>query len=234
MILVDGESVCATCGIVDDSPDVDSTSIYDSSPAPNLFLSRSLGTGEEIPQGRENAAVKRFFRGGLNQERNLSRFSNACQKLQLYRHIQHDAWRMFQGISKQMPQKMAEHACLSIFHTCRRNGISTSDDEIIEAVKVSFGRKNLPSMAKIIYQHMSVLKYDGQRKNEDKYYFNLVLKKRTEGMRISKFRLAKCKRAAWFFFTEIYTFDDNYRRRARMAVDGALGMTIPARRQKGR
>lgn len=234
MICVEGEFVCTKCGIVESLPDVSNISIYDSSPDPNLFLSQSIGTGEEIPRSSDTASIKKYFKGGLFQQKNLSCFSNACQKLNIPRHTRQDAWKKFQGMCKKMAGHTAEHACVSIFNACRRDGAPVTEDEIIEAVKISFGRKNLPSMAKIIYQHLSVLGHDESRENDDRYYFNIVLKERTKNLRISESRFARCERMAWFFFTEIYMFEGNYKRRARVSVDNAFGMTIRTKRSERR
>ena len=224
MVDTGGENVCIKCGFVENGSNINESGIYDSSPVPNLFLSQAIGTGGEIPAGNDTDAVRRFFKGGLSPQKSLSCFSNACQKLKLHKHVQQEAWRLFQSISKKMPQKVAEHACIAIFHTCRKNGTSAPESIIIDAVKRSFGRKNMPTMAKMTYQHMDVIEYDGTRENEDKYYFTIVLMDRTDELKIPEDMFIKHKLYAWFLFTEAYEWDDNFKRRARRAVDQAFGL----------
>ena len=232
MVGAAGENVCIKCGMVEDDSNIDYGSAYGSSPAPSLYLSQSVGTGGEIPKGGGTAAVRRYFRGGLSPQKNLSRFSNACQKLRLHKHVEQDAWRVFVTVSKKMPRKAAEHACVAIFLTCRSNGVPIPKDGIIEAVRTSFGRKSMPTMAKMIYQHMHVLVYDGSKKGEGEYYFNVALNERTAGRRIPESRYVGCKQNAWFLFTKTYSWDDSYKRRARRAVDHAFG--TPARNRRPR
>ena len=222
IVVTDGENVCMKCGFVDSTPDVDDSSIYDTSPVPPLYLSQSIGTGNEIPKSNENAAMRKFFKGGLSPHKNLSCFSNACLKLEIPKHVEQEAWSMFLLISRAMPQKIAEHACIAIFHTCRKNGSAKTDAKIINAIKASFGRKTLPTMTKMTYQHMHVIDYDTARTNEDRYYFNVVLHEKTLGLNIADSVWARCEKQAWYLYTEMYDYDDNYKRRARMAIEDAF------------
>ena len=220
----DGENVCVKCVFVDNAPNLDDSSIYDTSPAPPLYLSQSIGTGNGIPKSSENAAMRKFFRGGLSPHRNLSCFSNACLKLDIPKHVQQEAWELFVSISKEMPQKIAEHACIAIFHTCKKSGTAKPGNEIIDAVKASFDRKTLPTMTKMTYQYMHVVDYDGSRTNEDIYYFDITLKEKTAGLKLPESVWAGCEQEAWFLYTEVYDWDDNYKRRARKAIDQAFEM----------
>ena len=224
IVTTDGENVCVKCGFVDNVPDMDDSSIYDASPVPPLYLTQSIGTGNEIPKSNENAAMRKFFKGGLSPHRNLSCFSNACLKLDIPKHVQQEAWTLFLSISKAMPQKMAEHACIAIFHTCRKNGAAKPDSEIIDTVKVSFGRKTIPTMTKMTYQHMHVMDYDGSRTKEDRYYFNIVLHEKTIGLNLPEYIWTRCEQMAWYLYTEIYDWDDNYKRRAKAAINSAFAM----------
>ena len=220
----DGESVCVKCGFVEDTPNLDDSSIYDTSPVPPLYLSQSIGTGNEIPKGNDTTAVKKFFKGGLSPNRNLSCFSNVCLKLDIPKRVQQEAWTLFASICKAMPRKVAEHACIAIFHTCRKTGTAKPGNEIIDAVRAGFGRKTLPTMTKMTYQHMHVLDYDSSRANEDRYYFSIVFNEKTYGLKLSESAWAGCGRLAWYLYTEVYDWDDNYRRRARRATDQAFAM----------
>lgn len=229
LLEVDGESVCALCGAVDDARVVDRAGEYDSSPAPNLFLSRSVGTGKEIPRG-DRSAAGRYFRGGISPQRNLSCFSNACQKIGVSDHVRQDAWRMFRAMCRKAAGSTAEHACVSLFHACREGGTSVTEDEIVDAVMICFGRKSMPSMTRMNYRHMGLVEYGRQCGGEDRYYFNVVLRERTAGLSMPEQSLNRRKRDAWFLFTEIFAEDDNRRRRARRSVDMAFG--LPRRRAR--
>ena len=224
IVTTDGENVCVKCGFVEDAPNPDDSSIYDASPVPPLYLSQSIGTGNEIPKGNDTAAVRKFFKGGLSPNRNLSCFSNACLKLDIPKRVQQEAWTLFESVCKAMPRKVAEHACIAIFHTCRKTRTAKPENEIIDAVKASFGRKTLPTMTKMTYQHMHVLVYDSSHTNEDGYYFDITLKKKTAGLKLPESVWVRCEQLAWFLYTEVYDWDDNYKRRARKAIDQAFEM----------
>ena len=225
VVNTEGESVCVKCGLVESYSNIDESSTGGSSPAPNLFLSQAVGTGGEIPAGSGTDAARRFFKGGLSPQKSLSCLSNTCQKLRLRRHVELDAWRLFTSISKKMPGKVAEHACVAIFYACRRSGTPAPASDIIDAVKTCFGRKGMPTMAKMIYRHMDVIEYDGTRENEGRYYFNVALMGRTADLDMSESAFAKCKLTAWVLFTGMYDWIDNYGSRAKMSVDRAFGLS---------
>ena len=197
--------------------------IRDSFPAQSPCLSQPAGTGAETPKGNDTAAMGRPFRGYLSHQGDLPYVSNACQKIHLPKHVRHDARQLLASICKAMLRKVAEHACIAIFHICRKTGTAKPGNEIIDAARAGFGRKALPTIAKMTYQHMHVVDYDGSRTNGDRYY-NIVFNEKTYGVEISEAVWARCKQSAWYLYTKIYDWDDNYKRRAGRAIDQAFAM----------
>ena len=191
---------------------MDRTSIYDSpESSPNLYESKALGSRNEIPEIEGAASLRRFFRG-----RNavlLSNFSNVCEKLQIPVPVRETAWTEFQKMSRKAHRRAAEHACFALYNACRIYGMPVSDAAIIEAVKMGFSRKKIPSMLSIIYGHMR----DGsriRRIDDRKYRFNLTMKDAPE-MDIRK------KRLAWQLFTDVYV-EGSFERRAKAAISEVL------------
>ena len=140
------------------------------------------------------ATVRRFFRGEPSPQKSLSCLSDVCQKIQLHRHIQQDAWKMFAAISRRMPQKAAGHTRTAALHICGGNVMPVPESGIVEITRTSFGRKNPSTMARVTCQHMP--EYGGSRKNEDRYYSNAVLMERTAGGNATDSGFAMCEWAA--------------------------------------
>ena len=226
----DGEAVCAKCGAVVDGPNANGAGTGGpSSPTPGLFPSRSLGSKEEMPEMDGTAAARRYFRGGTSDERTLSCFSNVCEKLDLPQHVWNDAWERFLRTSRQIPPRKAEHACIAILYACMDGETAVTDGEIISAVKTHFGRKRIPSMAKIVHRLAHVLGDDGA-KDRVKYEFNTMLKRLTADPGMRWDRPDRRKRFAWSLFTDVYK-DGSPKSRARNAIEHAfeLGKWGPRR-----
>ena len=195
------KSTCVKRCVVKDDSNLDDTHIYDPSPPPNLYLPQSTWTCGETPRGVGMATVRRFFRGGPSPQKSLSRLSNVCQKIQLHRHIQQDAWKMFAAISRRMPQKVAGHTRTAALHICGGDVMPVPGSGIVEITRTSFGRKNPSTMARMTCQHMP--EYGGSRKNEDRYYFNAVLMERIVGGNAMDSGFARCEWAARLLLTWI-------------------------------
>jgi len=191
---------------------MDRSSIYNSSESsPNLYESKALGSKNEIPEIESMTSLRRFFRE--QNAKMLSNFSNVCEKLQIPVPVRENAWTEFQRLNRKVRRKAAEHACFALYNACRISSIPISDDAIIEAVKMGFSRKKIPSMLSIIYGHMR----DGtkiKRVDDKKYHFNLKIKDAPE-MDIRR------KRLAWRLFTDVYV-EGSFDRRARIAISEAL------------
>ena len=225
---IDGENACTDCGVVFGAEQVNENIYRNSSTQPNLFVSKSLGTRNDVPSMEGMDGVKRYFRGGMSDGRTLSCFSNVCEKLSLPQHIRVDAHNRFGRICKQVSQKTAEHACVAVFRACRGRGIPIPEEEIIEAVRVSFGRKKMASMTKIVYQHMHVDK-DGGDKGE-KYYFYLILNRCLKGMRLTERERTRRIALAWHMFCTMP--DGTINSRARHAIHAEFGQTLSVRSRR--
>ena len=226
---MDGENTCTDCGIVKGAEYVGDNIYRNVDTHPNLFITHSLGTKNDVPGMEGMAAVKRYFKGGMGNERVLSCFSNACEKLTMPEYARVDAYNRFMGICRQMLQKTAEHACMAIFRVCRGDGIPIPDGAIIEAVRVSFGRKKMPSMAKMVYQHMHIIESDHMNGGEDKYYFYLVLKQRLRHSCLEEHDYNTRLKIAWYLYQDVYKAG-NHSSRAREAIDHAFGFAFRIRR----
>ena len=227
---IDGENTCTSCGTVFGAEHVNEGSDRNSNTRPNLFVAQSLGTRNGMPDMRGMESVKRYFRGGISDERKLSAFSNVCEKLALPQHIRVDAHQRFARINKQMEQKTAEHACVAIFRACRSHGIPRLEEDIVEAVRVAYRRKRMPTMTRMAVQHMHIS--DGGEKGDGgkKYYFGVALTKRLRDGDMPKQGYDRIVNLAWFFYTQIYT-DGRYSCRAADAVDHAFGRGFRVRRK---
>ena len=177
--------------------------ICDPFPAQSPCLSQPTGTGAETPKGNDTAAMGRPFRGCLSQQGDLPYISNACQKIHLPKHVRHDARQLLASIGKKMSQKAAGHACAAIFRTCRRSGTSTPENNVMEAAKTGFGRRNLPATARMACQRKRVLGRYRSRKNRDRRY-DVVPVGGIADRYIPDSRLAGCRLAAWLLFTWAY------------------------------
>ena len=222
---IDGENACTNCGVVFGAEYVNENIYRNANAQPNLFVSRSLGTRNDVPSMAGMEGVKRYFRGGMSDERTLSCFSNVCEKLRLPQHIHVDAHNRFERICKQVVQKTAGHACVAIFRTCRSHGIPIPESDIIGAVRVSFGRKKMVSMTKPVYQHMHVDKEEGGDKGE-RYYFYLILHRRHKDGSMPEREYHVRLSMAWFLFCNAFRHG-TISSRARRSIDHAFAMTVP-------
>ena len=83
-----------------------------------------------------------------------------------------------------------------------------------------FGRKRIPSMAKIVHRLAHVLG-DGGAKDRVKYEFNTMLKRLTADPGMRWDRPDRRKRFAWSLFTDVYK-DGSPKSRARNAIEHAF------------
>ena len=133
----------------------------DSEAKPNLYVVNVLGTANAIPRMAGMQLVSLYCKGGVEMGKDrrhktlLSKFSNACEKMEFTPMQAQTAWTMFQRASKDStPRKMPESAAWAIYKTCQMYSIPATADEILGVVKSNFSRKTLPNMIKILYNHM--------------------------------------------------------------------------------
>lgn len=230
---IDNDVVCSSCGVVIDEIDTQFHHLSNkkSESSPNLYEVKSMGSKQEIPNTPQNKALRNYYRGssgrrGIKDDRNLSSFSNVCEKLSLPLHVQTSALDQFNKACKEIPRKTAEHACWSISDACKAHGIPRTDNDIISAVELAFGRKKLPSMMKISFSHSSVkdLRTLHGTRNDDVYYFNVNWKKITRGikLRLTESELNKKKAQAWNCFKTVF-LTGTYDKRSKNAINMVLG-----------
>ena len=241
----DGEIVCTSCGIVitDDaltalheSHDRDATANSslpqswggaDSESKPNLYVTNVLGSANAIPRMNDMKLVSLYCKGGIESGKDrrnktlLSKFSNTCEKMDFSQAQAQTAWKMFQRASKDAsPRKMAESAAWAIYKTCQMYSIPLTAGEILDIVKSNFGRKNMPDMLKILYNHMP--KTDESLDDDaaataaapamsasrgagnDLYYFALNMRQLLKGRKFSPDMYASAKNDAWRMYTEVF------------------------------
>ena len=243
----DGEIVCTSCGIVitDDAltalhsrhdHDLSANSSLpqswggaDSESKPNLYVTNVLGSANAIPRMNDMKLVSLYCKGGIESGKDrrnkalLSKFSNACEKMDFSPAQAQTAWKMFQRASKDAsPRKMAESAAWAIYKTCQMYSIPLTANEILDVVKSNFQRKNMPDMLKILYSHMP--KTDESLDDDaaaaaaadapamsasrgvgnDQYYFALNMKQLLKGRRFSPDMYASAKNDAWKMYTEVF------------------------------
>lgn len=111
-------------------------------------------------------------------------FSNACDKLNLPRHVSLDSWVIFIKLVKS-PQfrkttlTYGAVAMFAIFVSCRRFGISKSYSQIQRAIKLAFSIKHLPTMLKAFSILKPLALVLGIKIDDThlEYYINVYLRK---------------------------------------------------------
>jgi transcription initiation factor TFIIIB Brf1 subunit/transcription initiation factor TFIIB len=180
------EIVCKACGVVLEMDNSQESSVGSTI---NLF--------QEIAAGCKPVKLESCVR--IHEPKlTASSFSNACDKLNLPRHVSIDAWNIFVKLTKnQHKNKTALNAhsslktqnsirlsngviaMFSIFVSCRRFSVSKFESQIQNAVKLSFSLKHLPTMLKVfsLVKPLATelgIKFD---ENHLDYYLNIYLKK---------------------------------------------------------
>lgn len=180
------EIVCKACGVVLEMDNSQESSIESTI---NLF--------QEIAAGCKPVKLESCIR--IHEPKlSASSFSNACDKLNLSRHVSIDAWNIFVKLTKNQHRNetsLNNHnslktpnsirlsngviAMFSIFVSCRRYSVSKSEPQIQNAVKLSFSLKHLPTMLKVFSLVKPLATELGIKSDENHldYYLNVYLKK---------------------------------------------------------
>jgi transcription initiation factor TFIIIB Brf1 subunit/transcription initiation factor TFIIB len=109
------------------------------------------------------------------QKLSLSRFSNACSKLNLPRHVSLDAWNMYSKLDKNTNFSTAEKASFALFVSCRRHSIPKSDTEIQKSIKFAFSLNRMPTMFKVFSLIKITAKEELKIKCDGDSYLNYYL-----------------------------------------------------------
>lgn len=266
VVQADGEMVCTSCGTVIDDDALaalhgchdHNTSANaslpqtwggdDSESKPNLYVTHVLGTANAIPKMHGMQLLSLYCKGGMEtgkDRRNktlLSKFSNACEKMQFSQTQAETAWKLFQRAAKDSsPRKMPESAAWAIYKTCQMHSIPVTADEILGVVRSNFGRKTMPNMVKILYSHMPKADdpLDGasdagpdqqhaaqasRGAGNDQYYFALNMRRLLKGRSFSKEMYASAKSDAWRMYNEVFrTGNPNIRAKRSIAMAFGVG-----------
>ena len=157
-----GEIVCTKCGMVlgtilEDAP-------VHSEDRRSLYHQRTLG-------GEPKDAQKFRPRIRINNPRDLSQFSNLCDKLQLPGFIKHEAWDIYVKARSIKCGTRAKCALYSIFVACRYFGRGVSEKQIRDAIPPALGVREVPTLLKALFAFGDIIKIDTAR--ESAYYLNV-------------------------------------------------------------
>lgn len=143
---MDGETVCACCGVVlllrsnDDcnQPEVTGITIANGAylSSSNLYVAMKLGSKECKDR----------------KQSDLSKFSNACTKLRLPHHVSEEAWKLYRKIVESPVRgriTKAEFAAYAVYIITMRYSLAILEDEITNAVMMSFCAKKIRKIGRI-------------------------------------------------------------------------------------
>lgn len=182
-VTLDHEIICKSCGAV---LGIEDTQGESSCVGINLF--------QEVQPGCKPVKLELHMRN-YEQKYLSSLFSNACDKLNLPRHVSLTAWNAFIKILKNRRSKnlydlngdclnnaflsRASIALFALFTSCRQFHISKSENEIRDAVSLAFSVKCIPTLLRIFSIIKPTASNLGINLDEDHldYYLNIYLKK---------------------------------------------------------
>lgn len=222
----DGERVCVVCGVVTGTEQCAPPGVAGESRA-NLYEAVEVGSREAAPamsfaMDRGSGDIRRYFRGRLVPGRQLSDFSNMCEKVSLPMAVQEYAWTLYRRAAREGAGRgAAERACWAVRGACRSHGVPRSDAEIRGAAMAAYGRRRLPEMFTILYRHMGVP--GGGGRGSELYHFNLVLRRMVCDLEMTEAEFAARKAQAWEMFAGTFT-EGGAGCRARRAVSAAFGV----------
>lgn len=221
-----GEVVCTRCGVVAGREWAGMETGSSESRA-NLYEVVEVGSRDATPAmsfaaERGSGDIRRYFRGRIIPDRELSRLSNMCEKLALPMPVQEHAWTLFRRAAREgSVGGAAEHACWAVHSSCRVHGVPRSEAEITGAAVAAYGRRRLPAMFTILYRHMEVP--GGGGPGSDLYHFNLALRGIIAGMEAADAEFGARKAEAWRMYRGTFT-EGSAAHRARRAVSAAFGV----------
>lgn len=141
---IDGETVCACCGVIlgcnddCDQPKVTGITLPNSAhlSKTNLYVAKELGSKECKDR----------------KQSDLSKFSNVCTKLRLPHYLSEEAWNLYHKIVE-IPIEgrisQAEFAAYSVYAIARKHSLAILEEDIIEATMMSFGVKKIRKIGRI-------------------------------------------------------------------------------------
>lgn len=212
-IISDSEILCSQCGVVlgtENFEECNSESIL------NLFQQVENGTKIAKIDASKRIHEKKYP---------SSAFSNACSKLSLPNYAAIDAWKVFCKLEKKSMCPKSYIAIFSLFSCCKKYSIPRSQQEIRNAVMMTFCLKKVPTVLKsytTVHQILLGLQEDEKNKvsvehatESFEYYLNLYCSKIKKPLDI-KLVKDKARRIS-------NSISGNCEYRARMAVKMVVG-----------
>lgn len=136
-----GEVVCTKCGMViqvlsEDAPAHPEECL-------SLYHQRELGSDP-----RDAKKLKPYIR--INSNKDLSAFSNLCDRLQLPDFVKHEAWILYQKTRKLERCTRATCALYAVYSACRNFGFVISEELIRDSIPHVLMVKNVPTTLKAL------------------------------------------------------------------------------------
>lgn len=202
-----GEYVCTKCGMV-------LGTILEDAPA-HAEERRSLY--HQMILGGEPKDAQRFRpRIRTDNPRDLSEFSNLCDKLRLPGPVEGEAWDTYVRLRNPKCGTRAGRALFSIFKACRHFGCGVSEKRIRDAIPPALGVRNVPTLAKTLFAFGDIIKIDAARGSA--YYLNVEVASVQDGFTCMK-DFDKFRMLAKEYYRSL---PGNARSRAKKAVAKAL------------
>ena len=156
------ETVCIKCGMV-------LGTILEDAPA-HAEERRSLY--HQTTLGSEPKDAQRFRpRIRIDNPRDLSEFSNLCDKLRLPGPVKREAWGIYVKVRNLKCGTRAKCALYSVFVACRDFGCGVSEKQMRDAIPLALGVRNVPTLSKALFAFDDIIKTDTARRSA--YYLNV-------------------------------------------------------------
>ena len=231
-VMADGhETVCRDCGTV-----VDANRVEEDPPGTgrshHLYGRHTLGSADPVPamqlgKDRDSAELKRYIPHRIEGRaaRTVSRITGICNALHLPDSLQEDILHRYQRIraSGCVDGMTPESVALAVYHSVKERAVAVSDRQIITAVKMAFGRRKMPSLARIAYRLADAGGADCTNPRGDRYFFNLMLRRVLRGTTWNRIEYERNQQRAWELYRDVYTAGGR-KTRLRQAIEAAFGV----------
>ena len=199
-----GEVACIRCGMVVDVLREDAPAHQES----RLSLHQQKELGGDPQDARE-------FRPRIHDDssRDLSEFSNLCDKLRLPDFAKREAWILYRKSRSLGRRTRAMCALYSVFAACRNSGHGVHEEQIRDAIRPALGVKNVPSILK------TLVAFGGTATRRPSLYYLNVEIASVQGKFTRREDFDSCKILA---HRRYWRLSGNDRSRAKRAVAAAL------------
>ena len=230
-VVADGhETVCRDCGTV-----VDARRVEEAPPGAgqsyHMYGRHSLGSADPVPamrlgEGRDSCELRRYMPHRMEGRaaRTVSRIAGVCDALRLPGSLQEDVLHRYRRIRAggRACGMTPECVALAVYRAAMDRAVAVSDRQITEAVKLAFGRRKMPSLARIAYRLGGAAGAGGGARG-DRYSFNLMLHRVLRGTTWGRIEYERNSKRAWDLYLEVYTAGGR-KARLRQAIAAAFGV----------